>query len=504
MRVGLIRQGYYTLDPRVRREVSALSGAGHTVDVICLRRPGEPRRERRGRITVYRLPPPPGSYAVRYLLFGAAAGALAFALCARRRWDVVQVNSLPDALVFAAAGPRLLGARVLLDLHEVMPEFYATKFGCGPGHPIVRLLAWLEQASIRFADRTITCTEPMRETFVRRGADPGRVAVVLNGADETVFDPAGHLPRPREPGRFTLICHGALEERYGLDTLIRAVALIGDGIPGLEARIYGEGAERAALIRLAREAGVAERVQFSPGFVPIEELLAAIADADAGVVAMRRDAFRDLTHCNKMFDFIAMRRPAIVSRTRSVEEYFDESCFALFEGGDERDLARAIRVLHADASLGERLVRRAAEVGEPYRWIHQRRLYLAAVEGLARRQGQVSDRASSANSRSADPRSVMWTSKVMSTTFTHSAARAPSAAAPIASLRRRAIGAIRRMATARKTKQASRHGTPPVHSNHVGPLSIQTQSRHDSTAGTRAATRTPVSQLPSWKRSGQK
>jgi glycosyltransferase involved in cell wall biosynthesis len=455
MRIGVIRQGFYTLDPRVRREVAALADAGHEVDVICLRRPDEPRVERLGRVTVHRLAPPPGGYIARYAAFGTAAAVYASVLCARRRWDVVQVNTLPDALVFAAAGPRALGAGVLLDLHEVMPEFFATKFGCAPRHPAVRALEWIEQASIRYADQAITCTEPMRETFVRRGAQPAKVGVVLNGADEAIFDPARFPPRGREPDRFTLISHGVLEARYGLDTLIRAVALLRDEIPGLELRIFGEGAERAALQRLARELGAV--VHFSAGFVPIAELLRAIADADAGVVAMRRDAFRDLTHCNKMFDYIAMRRPAIVSRTRSVEEYFDDSCFALFESGDAHDLARAIRTLHADPELGERLARRAAEVAEPYRWIHQRRRYLRAVSASA----------SSAKSRSAEPRSVRWTSNVIRTTFTHSAASAPTAAAPIASRRRRAIGATRPIAIARNTKQETRKGTPPLHSSQV-------------------------------------
>jgi glycosyltransferase involved in cell wall biosynthesis len=455
VRVGVIRQGFYTLDPRVRREVAALADAGYEVDVVCLRRPGEPRTERRGRVTVHRLPPPSGGYVARYALFGAAAAALATALCARRRWDVVQVNTLPDALVFAAAGPRALGAGVLLDLHEVMPEFFATKFGCGPRHPAVRALERIEQAAIRFADRAITCTEPMRATFVGRGADPAKLGVVLNGADETVFDPARHPPRAREPGRFTLISHGVLEARYGLDTAIRAVARLREEIPGLELRIFGEGAEREALRRLARELGAP--VRFSAGFVPIEELLGAIADADAGVVAMRRDAFRDLTHCNKMFDYIALRRPAIVSRTRSVEEYFDESCFALFESGDADDLARAIRALHADPALGGRLARRAAEVAEPYRWPHQRRAYLRAVSASA----------SSAKNRSAEPRSVRWTSKVIRTAFTHNAASAPTAAAPTASRRRRAIGATRRIATTRNTRQQTRKGTPPLHSSQV-------------------------------------
>jgi glycosyltransferase involved in cell wall biosynthesis len=388
-RVCLIRQGYFPLDTRVRREVRALSEAGHEVDVICVRRPGQPRLERLGRVTIHRLPLPlrrtdgRARYLGQYALFGAAAAVACSALFLRRRWDVVQVNSMPDALIFAALVPRLLGARLVLDLHECMPEFFAVKFGASQSHPAVRLVAAIEQASIRIAHRVITCTEEMRQAFVERGAPAEKIEVVLNSSDEEVFDVRRHPPRPRAADRFTLICHGAVEQSYGLDTVLRAAALLRHEIPGLAVSIYGEGTYRRELERLAGELGLDGAVRFSDGFVPIEQLLEAIADADVGVVAMHRNPFRDLTHCNKMFDFIAMRRPAVVSRTRSVQSYFGEGCFAMFESGDEHDLARALRSLHDDPRLGERLVRRAAERSSPYRWVHQRRTYLRVVEELA-------------------------------------------------------------------------------------------------------------------------
>jgi glycosyltransferase involved in cell wall biosynthesis len=392
MRVCVIRQGYFPLDTRVRREVHALADAGHEVDVICVRRPGEPRRERRGPIRVLRLPAPlrrtDGAlrYLAQYAAFAAMAAAVAALLHQRRRWDVVQVNSMPDALVFAAAVPKLRGARVVLDLHECMPEFFQVKFGAGPRHPAVRLVAAAEQASIRFADQVITCTEQMREAFVARGADPGKIAVVLNAADEAIFDARRHPPVARRQDRFTLICHGAIERSYGHETLVRAAALLRHEIPGLRVEIYGDGTYRAELLRLGAELELNGALWVSDGWAPIEELVAAIAAADAGVVAMRRDAFRDLTHCNKMFDFVAMRRPAIVSRTRAVEAYFGEDCFALFEAGDEHDLARAISALHRKPELGARLVERAWDASQPYRWLSQRPIYVALVEALAARE----------------------------------------------------------------------------------------------------------------------
>ena len=387
-RVCLIRQGFFPLDTRVRREVHALAAAGHEVDVICVRRPGQPRRERSGAVTVHRLPVPlqrsegRGRYLLQYAAFALAAAAACALLHPRRRWDVVQVNSMPDALVFAAAVPRMRGARVVLDLHECMPEFFAVKFGVGPGHPALRLLTAIEQMSIRFADRAITCTDQMRDTFSARGADPHKIEVVLNSADERIFDAGRHPPAPRRPGRFTVLSHGSIERSYGIDTLLRAAALLRDDIPELQVEILGDGTFRPEVEALCDELGLDGSVHVSDGWVPIEQLVATIAAADVGIVAMRRNAFRDLTHCNKMFDFIAMRRPVVVSRTRAVEAYFPDSCFALFESGDERDLARAIRSLYDDPSLAERLVARAAEVSDPYRWSRQREHYVRVIEEM--------------------------------------------------------------------------------------------------------------------------
>lgn len=398
MRIAVLRQGYFELDPRVQREVHALLDLGHDVDVICLRRPGQPWRERDGRLTIRRVPLPRKrggtiAYLADYALFFTVAFALLTALHVRHRYKLVQVHTLPDPLVFAAVVPKLTGARVILDLHECMPEFFATKFGIDLDHRAVRAVAACEQAAIRFADFAITCTEQMREAFVGRGADPDTIGVVHNGSEEDVFDPARHPPRARDNGRFTLICHGSVEERYGLDTAIKAVASLADEIPELELKVYGKGTQLPELRELAAQLDVRDRVEFNGNWIPLEDLVDAIAAADAGVVAMKRDAFRDLVHCNKMYDLVAMQRPVITSRTRSVEAYFSNDAFLYFTADDPEDLARAIRRLHADPELGERLVEQAREEVEPYRWSRQREVYrsyvLSAASGSRPADGDV-------------------------------------------------------------------------------------------------------------------
>jgi glycosyltransferase involved in cell wall biosynthesis len=392
-RICLIRQGHYPQDTRLGKEVEALVGAGHEVDIICGGTASQPRSERDGHIEIHRVPIARGRgnplrYALRYGTFLVAATFLAGRLHLRHRYDLVQVNSLPDFLVFAALVPRLLGARVLLNLLECMPEFFAMKYRLPARHLLVRSVKLVERASIAFADRVITCNDPMRDTFLEHGAPADKVAVIMLSADEATFDPTRFPTAPKGPADpFVISYHGTLEESLGADTVVRAVGLLKDEIPGLRLRIFGDGTLRPVIESLVRELGLDGRVLLARGFVPIPELLEGIASADAGVVPTKRNPYRDLTHSSKMFDLIAMRKPAIVARTRSVEAYFDDSCLQLFESADERDLARAIRELYADPDLRERLVRRATEVSEPYRWVHQRARYLAIVAELISRAG---------------------------------------------------------------------------------------------------------------------
>jgi len=68
--------------------------------------------------------------------------------------------------------------------------------------------------------------------------------VVLNSADERVFVPERYPPLARDDERFVLICHGTMEERYGLDTLVEAMAIVRDELPDVHVQLIGGGTYR--------------------------------------------------------------------------------------------------------------------------------------------------------------------------------------------------------------------------------------------------------------------
>ena len=233
-RICVVRQLCFLRDPACRREVDALLDAGHQVDIVCLQRPGEPLRDAYRGAALWRIPIAHrrGSaiaYLFEYGVILVLATMLVAILHLRRRFDLIQVNTPPDTLVFSALIPRLFGAKVLLQLKEPMPEFFAAKFALDSRHWSVRAVARMEQASIRFADFAVTCTDHMRDAFVGRGAPAGKFAVVLPSSSEEDFSADTAPARDRQDtDEFVLISHGSIEERYGLDTVIRAVAALKD------------------------------------------------------------------------------------------------------------------------------------------------------------------------------------------------------------------------------------------------------------------------------------
>ncbi|HST06301.1 MAG TPA: glycosyltransferase family 4 protein [Chloroflexia bacterium] len=389
-RICLIRHYYYPEDPRSRREAEALAAAGHEVDILTLRHPGEPAHEvvngvhvRRSPVEHYR-----GSllrYAYEYSAFFVLAFLILTTRLFRRGYDVVQVNSLPDFLVFAAAACKLFRVPVVLDMHECTPELFCTKYKASAEHPVVRLLTWIEQRSLGFADQVITCTPQQRALFASRGTPPEKITVVLNAANSAIFRPRSEKPVLWQPGgRFHVVAHGLVAERYGLDTMVRAVALLAPEIPNIVLHVYGKGDYLPEMEALTRKLGVADRVIIH-GFVPEEELLDGIARAHVGVIAAKRDTFRDMTHTQKMYEYVAMHKPVVIAETPAVRTHFDESCFEFFKSDDPADLARALRNLYRNPGRAVEMIESATCRYRAYAWEAQRNVYTDAILGLVPR-----------------------------------------------------------------------------------------------------------------------
>jgi len=387
--ICMIVQGVYDSDPRVRRKAEALVAAGYAVDVLALQPPSGQRD--------YTL----NEVSVRTLALGKARGSLlryfyeyfAFFLwvlvrvsvqMSRRHYCVVDVNTLPDFLVFAPVFARYMGAKIVLDMHEITPEFYMSKYGSARDSWSIRLLEFLERISFRFADHVITINEPILTLLEKRGLDRSRSTVIMNAADEARFAKvlASRGTGAASGGPFVMMYHGTLTKIYGLDIAVEAFARAHVDMPGAELWILGSGTEAGPLGAQVKALGLESKVKLI-GQVPPADIPSWLAMCSLGLLPLRQDVFLDFAFPNKLPEFIISDTPVMISRLKAIRHYFSPEALAYFDPNDPVDLGRQMVLVYGDSERRARMVVKAREEYASICWDVMKERYLAMIAGVA-------------------------------------------------------------------------------------------------------------------------
>jgi glycosyltransferase involved in cell wall biosynthesis len=388
-RVALVGHASLPDDTRLRRQAEALRDAGYRVDLFGLRDPGQPEVEEWRGLRIIRLPVRRAftgfaGHLAEYLAFAGLVSVRLAVEHRRQRYRLVQVATLPDFLAFAALPVRLTGVPLLLDLHEDMPAFFRDRFATPGLRPLVTIVTAAARASAAIADAIITVHEPLRQLAIARGVPVHRISVVMDSADERIFDP-DRVPRREfmEDRRLRLIHHSNLQRIYGLDVAIEAMSLLD---PGLDAHldVFGDGPFRPQIEAAIARHAVGDRVTLH-GRVPQDDLPAALAGADIGLVPTRPEPYMEYSLSTKLIEYVAMGVPVIASDLRTFRSHFDEAAIRFVPGGDPQALAQAILTMASDPTAASSQAAEAQRQAVPYAWAVQSAHYLAVVEGLLAR-----------------------------------------------------------------------------------------------------------------------
>jgi glycosyltransferase involved in cell wall biosynthesis len=212
-----------------------------------------------------------------FLLYRAALAAIERGA----RYDAIDAHYFyPDGVAAIWLGRRLGLPVVITARGSDVTQF--------PDYPAPRRMIL---RAAREAAAVITVSAGLRDALVALGADGGRITVLRNGVDLSVFRP---MDRERSRAAFgvtgpTLVSVGALIERKGHDRTIAALALL----PSWTLLIAGAGPERARLEALAARLGVAGRVRLL-GSLPHGELAALYSAADLSVLASSREGWANV------------------------------------------------------------------------------------------------------------------------------------------------------------------------------------------------------------------
>ena len=218
---------------------------------------------------------------------------------------------MPDAAVLCGLIPRLRGARLILDVHDTMPELYLAKFPGRRGRLGARLLRYEERASAALSNRVIAVHALHAQRLIEAGIPKKKIRVVINSPDSALFT-RDAAPVNAASG-FTLICHGTITRRLGLDVAIRAVASLRERIPGLLLQVLGIGDHKENARALVKSLGLDGQVRFD-NRVPVEKLAPLLRKAQAGLVPNLANSATHLMLPAKLLEFASFghssRRPA--------------------------------------------------------------------------------------------------------------------------------------------------------------------------------------------------
>jgi len=422
-RVAVVAFAYYPRDPRVRREAEALIEAGFSVDVICLRQPAELQKDVVGGVQVYRLPfQHKRAGRLYYLRAYASFICLAFftlsILYMRRRYEVIHVHNMPDALVFSALLPRFCGSKIVLDLHDPMPEVYLSKYSVTRTHPVIRLLRLMEKYSIRFSDVVLTVNSACRDLFICRGCPASKIHVVMNLPQESVYSPpscfrllprlatsvaaagkkAGGRPNPAliapqirrllaqqrqlVRGGFVVMYHGTIIQRNGLAVALDALQRLRGRIPNLLFEVYGDGDFVKPFLEMARTRHLEQVINYH-GFVGPERIAAAIRSADVGLIPNIPTVHWEYATPTRMFEYLYLGKPVIVPRTKAILDCFDEEAVLFFESGNADSLANVLLEAYANPVKAQAVSEKGSSICyQKYRWATQKQHFVDIMRTL--------------------------------------------------------------------------------------------------------------------------
>jgi len=390
-RVGMVVFSSYPADPRPRRAVDALLKEGMSVDLICEGEKQSPKREKLDRLEIIRIPIQHHrgsalSYAYQYSAFILISAAILAWRSLRRRYQLVYVHNMPDILVLTALLPKLLGAKVILDQHDPMPELMRTIFNMDEKSFGVRVIRSLEKWSIARADLVITVNAACKRIFSSRSCPPEKIGVVMNSPDEEIFPFQTRSLRTslnQAPNRpFVVMYHGSLVERNGLDLAVDALSLVRDAIPTAELRIYGRKTPfLEQVMEHARSKGVDSNVQYL-GPRRLEHLAREIDDCDVGVIPNHRNAFTQINTPTRIFEYLAMGKPVIAPSTPGILDYFTQDSLLLVEPGNSADIARQIEYAARNYQDAIRTVERGQQIYLRHTWKQERQTLVELVGGL--------------------------------------------------------------------------------------------------------------------------
>lgn len=366
--LAVIAYTSFSTDSRVQKEAQAAVDTGYSVDIYTLKEPNRnnfnqfnfydssfEQYKGRGKI----------QYTFAYLKFFLFALYSVTKNSFSKRYKIIHIHNMPNFLVFVAVIPKLLGAKIILDIHDLMPEIYSVKFNIKLDHIISKILYWEERVAANFANEIISTNKFHTERFKKNKIQKKRITEIINVASGVTFNSVNNKNFNTE--KLSIIYPSTLSLRLGIETLIEAVAISKEKGIQISLRIFGDGEDRDNIIKIINEKELSDFIYISDGFISLDELSKELDNAHIGIIPLPYNVSNDIAMPVKTYEFFSKKVCVVASNLRLLQNYFSNEIL-FFKQSNAEDLSKKIELLYNDRKLLEAYAQKGYELYSQRKW----------------------------------------------------------------------------------------------------------------------------------------
>ncbi|MFJ4066644.1 glycosyltransferase family 4 protein [Pseudomonas sp. NPDC089996] len=271
-----------------------------------------------------------------------AATSLLYGVFGARKPDVIYAYHPPLTVGMSAALIRLFRrVPVVYDIQDMWPDTLKAT-GMFSNEKALRLVSRVCDWVYRRVDQIVVLSPGFKRLLIERGVSAAKIDVIYNWCAEDMVRTAdaakpGNFP---ESDTFRVLFAGNMGKAQALDALMDAAAILKQRAANVSLVFLGGGVEVTRLQNVAQQR-LLDNVTFLPG-VPMAEVGAYLASADALMVHLKKDPLFTITIPSKTQAYMAAGKPLIMAVEGDAAQLVrDADCGVIAEPQNPQALADA-------------------------------------------------------------------------------------------------------------------------------------------------------------------
>ncbi|MEQ4924765.1 glycosyltransferase family 4 protein [Proteus hauseri] len=272
---------------------------------------------------------------------------------------------------------------LFFESHEIFAQSFAEShsFEKKKNRAKYHKLLKMEKQVYSQATGIFVLTSLLRDDILSQYQVTTPITIVADGVDLHAVAACQHKTSSSELNNQTEVLYlGSLHKWKGIPTMMRAMKYLDNA----RLNIAGGTPEQIeGLTLLAQEMDVKDNVNFL-GFIDPQKRFAAIAQHDICVLPLTLTSIGSrYTSPLKLFEYMAMRKPVVISDFPSIRDVVDEKAVSFADSGDAQSFAKQIVLLRENPQRAAEKVAHARSLVENYyNWDKRAETILKTIEKL--------------------------------------------------------------------------------------------------------------------------